>query len=130
MLKRRFLDYYAQNIEKNSVFKLILESNQILSHRSKSKTKSYQQKIIAFRIEKLYNGECESRCPIASCPLYYNPVCTSDGNTYPNRCIMRGANCNLRNAPAPLEQRNLAFCKQVWLKYLFHISIHYNYLLD
>ncbi|CAL1545351.1 unnamed protein product, partial [Lymnaea stagnalis] len=34
-----------------------------------------------------------SDCPVIICPLIHNPVCGSNGITYPNECYIRAINC-------------------------------------
>ena len=41
----------------------------------------------------------ECKCNIA-CPLNYDPVCGTDGNTYANECVMKSTAC--------LKKKNIA----------------------
>lgn len=41
------------------------------------------------------DGSLECVCP-RQCPLSFNPVCGSDGQTYPNECTLRVESCRVQ----------------------------------
>ena len=73
-------------------------------------------------------GKPICRCPIV-CTKEYDPVCGSDGRTFPNPCVVKYESC--------LKQKNISIihyghCGKMCLKYNFsyyHIIILYLYVL-
>lgn len=49
----------------------------------------------------LYKGSCDSDRP-CGCSMYFEPVCGSDGQTWPNPCLL---NCSKKNSEADDEIR-------------------------
>lgn len=36
----------------------------------------------------LHGGECDTEKPTCGCPSYYEPICGTDGRTWPNKCLL------------------------------------------